>query len=177
MSSNGCWRARKFPSSFYLKVSVYASNWYCFFSPVCTYGASTSFSHFSDYFESCAEHIVRLAETSEIWRGKTSFLSLTGFNDSQLKILDNLNYRAARLVSGAQKYTSYDELLKDLAWKDTRARKKYLCLCQLYKIMSHMTTSLDHDHHCLTIGIQPIGHLNITLLWATSLLTHSFPTP
>ena len=119
-----------------------------FFSPVCTYGASTSFSHFSDHFESCAEHIVRLAETSEIWRGKTSFLSLTGFNDSQLKILDNLNHRAARLVSGAQKYTSCEKLLKDLAWEDTRARIKYLCLCQLYKIMSHMTTSLDHDHHC-----------------------------
>ena len=66
-------------------------------------------------------------------------------NDSQLKILDNLNYRAARLVSGAQKYTSCEKLLKDLAWEDTRARIKYLCLCQLYKIMSHMTTPLVHE--------------------------------
>ena len=51
-------------------------------------------------------------------------------NNSQLKILDNLNYRAASLVSGAQKYTSCEKLLKGFAWEDTRARIKYLCLCQ-----------------------------------------------
>ena len=68
-----------------------------FFSPGCTYSASTSFSHFSGKFESCAEHIIRLAETSEIWRAKTSFyqspasLCIGKTNISQKQIPYSLN--------------------------------------------------------------------------------------
>ena len=43
-------------------------------------------------------------------------------NQTQLKTLDNLNYRAAKLVVGAQKYTSCDKIMRELAWEDTSTR-------------------------------------------------------
>ena len=67
-------------------------------------------------------------------------------NASQLKILDNLNYRAARLVTGAQKYTSSEKLLNELGWENTTKRVEYLCLTQFYKIIHRMTTPLVHEN-------------------------------
>ena len=37
----------------------------------------------------------------------------------QIKKLDNLLYRAAKIVTGAQKFTSQDNLLKELGWETT----------------------------------------------------------
>ena len=67
-------------------------------------------------------------------------------NASQVKILDNLNYRAARLVTGAQKYTSSEKLLNELGWENTTKRVEYLCLTQFYKIIHRMTTPLVHEN-------------------------------
>ena len=67
-------------------------------------------------------------------------------NASQIKILDNLNYRAARLVTGAQKYTSSEKLLNELGWENTTKRIEYLCLTQFYKIIHRQTTPLVHEN-------------------------------
>ena len=66
-------------------------------------------------------------------------------NDSQIKTLDNLTYRAARLVTGAQKYTSSEKLLNELGWENTTKRIEYLCLTQFYKIIHRQTTPLVHE--------------------------------
>ena len=66
-------------------------------------------------------------------------------NNSQIKTLDNLNYRAARLVTGAQKYTSSEKLLNELGWENTTKRIEYLCLTQFYKIRYRQTTPLVHE--------------------------------
>ena len=66
-------------------------------------------------------------------------------NNSQIKTLDNLNYRAARLVTGAQKFTNSEKLLNELGWESTRKRIDYLCLTQFYKIFHKLTTPLVQE--------------------------------
>ena len=65
--------------------------------------------------------------------------------NSQIQTLDNLNYRAARLVTGALKFTSSEKLLNELGWESTRKRIDYLCLTQFYKIFHRQTTPLVHE--------------------------------
>ena len=66
-------------------------------------------------------------------------------NAMQIKKLDNLNYRAARIVTGAQKSTSSEKLLNELGWENTTKRIEYLCLTQFYKIRHRLTTPLIHE--------------------------------
>ena len=66
-------------------------------------------------------------------------------NAMQIKKLDNLNYRAARIVTGAQKSTSSAKLLNELGWETTINRIEYLCLTQFYKIRHRLTTPLVHE--------------------------------
>ena len=66
-------------------------------------------------------------------------------NAMQIKKLDNLNYRAARIVTGAQKSTSSEKLLNELGWENTTKRIEFLCLTQFYKIRYRLTTPLVHE--------------------------------
>ena len=66
-------------------------------------------------------------------------------NAMQIKKLDNLNYRAARIVTGAQKSTSSAKLLNELGWETTINRIEYLCLTQFYKIKHRLTTPLVYE--------------------------------
>ena len=81
-------------------------------------------------------------------------------NQTQLKTLDNLNYRAAKLVVGAQKYTSFDKIMRELAWEDTSTRLHYLCVTQFYKIIHHMTTPLVRE--CLPPRLNSVYPTNRT---------------
>ena len=63
----------------------------------------------------------------------------------QIKKLDNLLYRAAKIVTGAQKFTSHDNLLKELGWETTTQRIELLCLSQFHKIMHKQTTPLIQE--------------------------------
>ena len=98
-------------------------------------------------------------------------------NDSQIKTLDNLTYRAARLVTGAQKYTSSEKLLNELGWENTTKRIEYLCLTQFYKIIHRQTTPLVHE--CLPPRLNSNYPPNRTFqhypLMSSFLVTSVFP--
>ena len=66
-------------------------------------------------------------------------------NNQQIKKLDTLLYRAAKIVSGAQKFTSKDNLLRGLGWENTTKRIEFLCLTQFHKIIHRQTTPLIHE--------------------------------
>ena len=66
-------------------------------------------------------------------------------NLMQIRKLDNLKYRAAKIVTGAQKFTSQDNLFRELGWETTTQRIKQLCLTQFHKIMHRQTTPLIQD--------------------------------
>ncbi len=60
----------------------------------------------------------------------------------QILLLDSLQYRAARIVTGALKSTSKVRLYKDLGWETTESRIALLSLCHLHKIILGMTRPL-----------------------------------
>ena len=66
-------------------------------------------------------------------------------NVQQLRKLDSLNYRAARLVTGALKFTNSVKLLNELGWESTSKRIEYLSLCLFYKITHRQTTLCVQD--------------------------------
>ena len=66
-------------------------------------------------------------------------------NVQQLRKLDSLNYRAARLVTGALKFTNSVKLLNELGWESTSKRIEYLSLCLFYKITHKQTTLCVQD--------------------------------
>ena len=63
----------------------------------------------------------------------------------QIKKLDTLLYRAAKIVTGAQKFTSKDNLFTELGWENTSKRIEYLCLTQFHKIIHRETTPLIQE--------------------------------
>jgi hypothetical protein len=63
-------------------------------------------------------------------------------SNSQILMLDTLQYRAARIVTGALKCTSKVRLYKDLGWESTENRITLLSLCHLHKIILGMTRPL-----------------------------------
>ena len=63
----------------------------------------------------------------------------------QIKKLDNLLYRAAKIVTGAQKFTSQDNLFRELGWETTTQRIELLCLTQFHKIIHKQTTPLIQE--------------------------------
>ena len=63
----------------------------------------------------------------------------------KLKKLDNFKYRAAKIVTGALKFTSQDNLFKELGWETTTQRIKLLCLTQFHKIMHRQTALLIQE--------------------------------
>ena len=63
----------------------------------------------------------------------------------QIKKLDNLLYRAAKIVTGAQKFTSQDSLFRELGWETTTQRIELLCLSQFHKIVHRQTTPLIQE--------------------------------
>ena len=66
-------------------------------------------------------------------------------NQSQMAKLDRLLYRAGKLVTGALKFTSSNELFAELGWETTPQRIKLLCLSQFHKIIHKNTTPLIHE--------------------------------
>ena len=66
-------------------------------------------------------------------------------NLMQIKKLDTLLYRAAKIVTGAQKFTSRDNLFIELGWENTTRRIEYLCLTQFHKIIHRETTPLIQE--------------------------------
>ena len=63
----------------------------------------------------------------------------------QVHKLDTLLYRAAKIVTGAQKFTSKDNLLRELGWENTNKRIEFLCLTQFHKIIHRQTTPLIYE--------------------------------
>ena len=63
----------------------------------------------------------------------------------QIKKLDNLLYRAAKIVTGAQKFTNQDSLFRELGWETTTQRIELLCLSQFHKIVHRQTTPLIQE--------------------------------
>jgi hypothetical protein len=63
-------------------------------------------------------------------------------SNQQILRLDSLQYRAARIVTGALKCTSKARLYKDLGWETTENRINLLSLCHLHKIILGMTRPL-----------------------------------
>ena len=66
-------------------------------------------------------------------------------NQLQIQKLDTLLYRAAKIVTGAQKFTSKDNLLRELGWENTNKRIEFLCLTQFHKIIHRQTTPLIYE--------------------------------
>ena len=66
-------------------------------------------------------------------------------NQTQIKKLDSLLYRCGRVVTGALKYTSTNNLFDELGWEATTQRIKLLCLSQFHKIIHKNTTPLIYE--------------------------------
>ena len=66
-------------------------------------------------------------------------------NLTQISKLDRLLYRAGKLVTGAQKFTSTNDLFAELGWETTSQRIKLLCLSQFHKVIHKNTTPLIQE--------------------------------
>ena len=67
---------------------------------------------------------------------------------TDLARLDQLQYRAAKLVTGALHYTSREKLNEELGWENFKTRINFLGLCFFHKIHLHETRPLIRS--CLT---------------------------
>ena len=68
-----------------------------------------------------------------------------GLTTEQIKKLDQLQYRAAVIVTGALKSTSREKLLADLGWETNLARLEYLSICHFQKIYTFQTRNLIRE--------------------------------
>ena len=75
-------------------------------------------------------------------------LPLYGNNlkQSDLARLEQLQYRAAKVVSGAFNLTSRERLNVELGWENIKTRIKFLGLCIFHKIHVHETKTLYNVH-------------------------------
>ena len=67
---------------------------------------------------------------------------------TEIKRLENLQYRAARVVTGALNFTSRERLFEELGWETIANRTKFLGLCMFHKIHVHESRPLIRT--CLT---------------------------
>ena len=67
---------------------------------------------------------------------------------TEIKRLENLQYRAAKVVTGALNSTSRKRLFEELGWETIADRTKFLGLCIFHKIHVHETRPLIRT--CLT---------------------------
>ena len=67
---------------------------------------------------------------------------------TEIKRLENLQYRAAKVVTGALNFTSKERLFVELGWETIADRTKFLGLCMFHKIHVHETRPLIRT--CLT---------------------------
>lgn len=65
--------------------------------------------------------------------------------NKQIDILDNLQYKAGKIVTGALKFTSKENLQRELGWENTRKRIEFICLSQFRKIVHWETTPLIRE--------------------------------
>ena len=56
------------------------------------------------------------------------------------KKLESIQYKAALIVSGALKYSSYEKVLKDLGWPKISERAKFLKVSLFYKAINGLTS-------------------------------------
>ena len=91
----------------------------------------------------CLDILYKLHVRSSIDYGISVFGP--SLNNQQLEKLDNLQYRAAKIVTGALKFTSKENLQRELGWENTRTRIEYICLTQFHKIVHRETTPLIRD--------------------------------
>ena len=68
---------------------------------------------------------------------------------TEMSRLDNLQYRAAKIVSGALHYTSKDKLNDELGWETITERGNLLSLNIFHKIHLHETRPLVRE--CMPI--------------------------
>ena len=68
-----------------------------------------------------------------------------GLTTEQIKKLDQLQYRAAIIVTGALKSSSREKLLADLGWETNLARLEYLSICHFQKIYTFQTRNLIRE--------------------------------
>ena len=66
-------------------------------------------------------------------------------SNKQIDILDNLQYKAGKIVTGALKFTSKENLQRELGWENTRKRIEFFCLSQFRKIVHWETTPLIRE--------------------------------
>ena len=91
----------------------------------------------------CLDVLYKLHVRSSIDYGISVFGP--SLNNKQIEKLDNLQYRAAKIVTGALKFTSKENLQRELGWENTRKRIEFICLTQFRKIAHWETTPLIRD--------------------------------
>ena len=91
----------------------------------------------------CLDVLSKLHVKSTIDYGLTVFGPC--LNQTQIHKLDRLLYRCGRLVTGAKKQTSYNNLFAELGWETTAQRIKMMCLFQFHKIIHKDTTELIQE--------------------------------
>ena len=64
-----------------------------------------------------------------------------GCNETDSDLLEQLQYEAARLVTGAIKGTSRERLLNEVAWVKLKERRTYHKLNMIYKILNNLAPS------------------------------------
>ena len=64
-----------------------------------------------------------------------------GCNEPDSDLLEQLQYEAARLVTGAIKGTSRESLLNEVAWVKLKERRSYHKLKMIYKILNNLAPS------------------------------------
>ena len=64
-------------------------------------------------------------------------------NQTELSRLENLQYRAAKLVTGTYQFTSRDKLNIELGWESIKKRSDNLGLNMFHKIHSYETRPLN----------------------------------
>ena len=79
----------------------------------------------------CLDVLCKLHVRSSIDYAITAFGPC--LNLMQIKKLDTLLYRAAKIVTGAQKFTSKHNLCCELGWENTSKRIEFLCLTQFHR--------------------------------------------
>ena len=72
--------------------------------------------------------------------------------EMESRLLENIQYESARVVTGAMKGTSRTKLLNELGWEDLKSRRQMHKLAFFYKIVKGLAPSYLTDLLPLTVG-------------------------
>ena len=80
-------------------------------------------------------------------------------HDSEL--LESVQKRAARIVSGGTRGTSRETLYKELGWQSLKDRRDFHCLCHFYKIMNDLSPSYLPQYMPVSVEARTGGAYNL----------------